>query len=158
MAVCTLALGDPPRRPRRRESGNNTATFQSQFAPFTTANNVFTAGSIDLVVTTIDAADPGSPSSPTIFPDQMTHLTLRFDHQFRFNTSAAPVCTAALANTTTSQAQSICPPGSDVGGGTATLCVTNNSGGCAVVSADATLSTGRRPATHDCISGSNPQE
>lgn len=142
MAVCTLALAIPLAGPAAARSGNNTATFQSQFAPFTTANNVFTAGSIDLVVTTIDAADEGTPSSPTIFPDQMTHLTLRFDHQFRFNTNAAPVCTAALDNTTTSQAQSICQPGSDVGGGTATFCVNNSSGGCVLYSADATLFNG----------------
>jgi len=122
-------------------SGNNKATFQSQFAPFVTANNVFTPGSIDLVATTVDAADPGTPSSPTVFPDPVTHLTLRFDHQFRFNTNAAPVCTAGLVGLTTSQAQSICPAGSDVGGGTATFCV-NNSGGCAVYTADATLFNG----------------
>jgi hypothetical protein len=142
MAGCTLALAIPLAVPAAAMSGNNKATLQSQFAPFTTANNVFTAGSIDLVVTTVDAADPGTASSPTIFPDQMTHLTLRFDHQFRFNTNAAPVCTAGLAGTTTSQAQSICPPGSDVGGGTATFCVNNNGGGCAVFSADATLFNG----------------
>jgi hypothetical protein len=94
-----------------------------------------------VVATTVDAADPGTASSPTIFPDQMTHLTLRFDHQFRFNTNAAPVCTADLSNTTTSQAKSICPPGSDVGSGTATFCI-NNSGGCIVYSADATLFNG----------------
>jgi hypothetical protein len=142
MVICALALAIPLTAPAVAMSGNNKATFQSQFAPFTTANNVFTTGSIDLVVSTVDAADPGTASSPTIFPDQMTHLTLRFDHQFRFNTNAAPVCTARLANTTTSQAQSICPAGSDVGGGTATFCVNNNSGGCAVFSADATLFNG----------------
>ena len=88
----------------------------------------------------------------------MTHLTLRFDHQFRFNTNAAPVCTAALDNTTTSQAQSICQPGSDVGGGTATFCVNNSSGGWCSTRQTQPCSTGRRPAMHDCISGSSPQE
>ena len=52
----------PP--PRERQQHGH---LPESVRPVHYSNNVFTAGSIDLVVTTNDAADE-APSSPTIFP------------------------------------------------------------------------------------------
>ena len=126
--------GDPPRRPRRRDERQQQRHAREPVRavpdPRPTTSSQRARSLSWSPPSTLP--DPGTASTPTISPDQMTHLTLRFDHQFRFNTGAAPVCTAALASATTSQAKSICPPGSDVGSGTATFCANNHSGGCVV--------------------------
>ncbi len=127
-----------------RASTDNAAALASQFFPSVTPKNTFVRGSLDVHVSSLDATDPGTPTAPTVFPAPIDELKVTFDHQFKLHPKAAPVCKARLIATSTDQARALCPPGSNVGIGQATLCIDNGSGGCLVYGFDADLFNGRK--------------
>lgn len=108
---------------------NNNSTLTGKFSPAKVSASRFTQGSLFIETTTVDAGDSGTPAAPTIFPTPTSNVIINFDNSLKFTTKGLAKCTANLAGTTTAQAQTACPT-SQVGTGSANVCINNGTGGC----------------------------
>jgi hypothetical protein len=105
----------------------NVASLDAKFNP-TNPGNVSTKGGLFVETSTlINAAGPGTPTTPAKEPVPTTQVDLDFDHALTFATGSVPACTGALTGTT-QQGMRNCV-NSVIGGGYATLCISSTGPG-----------------------------
>jgi hypothetical protein len=74
---------------------------------------------------------------------------IKITKNIKWKSNAAPYCTASLNGTTTAQAEALCPPGSNIGKGTATVTFPPSTpGGANTVISDETVTVFNGPATN----------
>jgi hypothetical protein len=137
-------------------ASSNTYTLDTKVNPPVASATVLGASGLFVETSTLAAGDPGTPTSPTLFPVPTTHVNLDLDHNVVINPAAVPVCSNALTGTT--QAGMKACGDSYVGGGYATICASAGGpgsacgtgiGGASAGTVNAQVSAYNGPATGD---------
>jgi hypothetical protein len=120
------------------------STIEHKFVP-DNPGATFDDGGLFVETTGLDSADPGTPYNPAgPQPTPTDRVLLDFDDSFALTPTAVPQCNAFAtftATTTTQAAMKACAD-SLIGGGAATICINNGTGGCVVAPSAVTAFNG----------------
>jgi hypothetical protein len=103
-------------------TGSDFSQLKQGVSPSKQSASKFGKASLAVETSTLDNANPGTPTSPGTTPVPTTNVKLTFDKQLKFTTTKLPQCKVSLEQTTTQSALQLCKS-SKVGGGAATACL-----------------------------------
>ena len=101
-------------------ASSKTYSLDAKVNPPTASATVLGPHALFVETSSLAAGDPGTPTSPTLFPVPTTHVNLDLDHNVSISPGAVTTTSNALTGTT--QAGMKAAGDSYVGGGYATIC------------------------------------